>query len=296
MAEAICGILVTACLDICAGICFDIASTRKIFSKFLLHIMSESLPYTNTPQAARVQNTFSLVHVVDAWATRMFPSDNLWLMLTLGQRGHNPSATLQCKSLINNAVIILVCSIFIVKHPPTPKQTVNPAADSLHNIIYKLTGCYLPFQPGWLYIQEAICLSTRLYICFSSNRPELMLVTIVRVCIYLLPSSKFSSAYNLCCQVDPFVLYSGAMIEWIIERNVYRAEPFINTPSPSLLQVAWDVSWLSDVLLSWTICIETWKPKSYFIPQRSAYPITSDFVSSHPLLLLRSHSNRCCCV
>ena len=45
----------------------------RFFSKFLL-----SLPYTNTPQAAGVQNTFSLVHVVDARATKiMLPSDNL---------------------------------------------------------------------------------------------------------------------------------------------------------------------------------------------------------------------------
>ena len=73
MAEAICGILVTVCLDICAGICFDIASTRKIFFEILM-----SLPCTYTRrQVARVQNTFALVHVADAWATKILESGNL---------------------------------------------------------------------------------------------------------------------------------------------------------------------------------------------------------------------------
>ena len=35
----------------------------------------------------------------------MLSNDNLWLMPTLRYLGHNPSPTLQCKSLINNTVM-----------------------------------------------------------------------------------------------------------------------------------------------------------------------------------------------
>lgn len=77
---------------------------------------------------------------------------------------------------------------------------------------------------------------------------------------------------------------------------------FINTPQACLLQVAWDVSWLSDVLLSWTICMistetRTWKLMRAQYPFSStkeclstSSPITSDFVSSHPFPLLWSPS------
>ena len=63
MAEAICGILATVCLDICTGICLDFASTRKMFSGFIF-----LRSYTDTSQAAHVRNTFSLVLVVHARA------------------------------------------------------------------------------------------------------------------------------------------------------------------------------------------------------------------------------------
>jgi hypothetical protein len=78
MAEAICGILATVCVDICAGICLDFASTRKSdFLEILTSYYILNLPCTNTPQAEGVRNTFALVHVVDAWATKMLSSDNL---------------------------------------------------------------------------------------------------------------------------------------------------------------------------------------------------------------------------
>lgn len=77
MGDAICGILVTVCLDVCAGICFDFASTRKLFLEIntLFNVLTIC---TNARQAAPVQKTFALVHVVDAWATKMLlSSDNL---------------------------------------------------------------------------------------------------------------------------------------------------------------------------------------------------------------------------
>ncbi|KAF8814565.1 hypothetical protein BYT27DRAFT_7206003 [Phlegmacium glaucopus] len=35
MAEAVCGVLTTVCLDICAGICLDFASTRHGCTEYL---------------------------------------------------------------------------------------------------------------------------------------------------------------------------------------------------------------------------------------------------------------------
>jgi hypothetical protein len=61
MAEAICGIFATVCMDICAGVCLDFASTRQILTFMISHLTLILLP-----QATDVQNTFALVRVVDA--------------------------------------------------------------------------------------------------------------------------------------------------------------------------------------------------------------------------------------
>ena len=160
MGEAICGILATVCLDVCAGICFDFASTRKLFLEINTSFNVLTI-CTNARQAAPVQKTFALVHVVDAWATKMLlSSDNLWLILTPRYRSHNLSPTPQCKFLINNTVTkrwivfefnvtIFVCAttVSITRSTSTPRDLSNVAiAIAFDRIRTCLRGLRFPVE------------------------------------------------------------------------------------------------------------------------------------------------------
>ena len=85
-------------------------------------------------------------------------------MPTLGHRGHNQSPTLQCKSLINDTVIKLVCAIFNVKTAPQIDHKSYCRFHYIYNAFYLLFA--VSTRPELIQPSEPCChrSSLRIYI------------------------------------------------------------------------------------------------------------------------------------